>query len=552
MRFPATVGHPLRILLATAVLTLFVLFILFAPNAEAASTPTPTPTPAKAAAPPPKPPDPVKASDVLKNAEKYIGVPYVYGGFSPTGLDCSGYVSTIWQVTRHTTDNMSEVTRPISKDELLPGDALNYPLAGAIGHIRIFDKWATADKALVWVYEATEPAVVHRVVPYDPRYLPVRRLNITSDVPMPPPPPLPADWNKPIKPAAAAAPAPAAAPTTPPAVITGRVTDEKSGAPVAKARVFYWTDADQYSVASVVTDADGRFTTPKTTAGMYEMAAYAGGYDVEFRGSLDLRAGGSAAFELKLEAAVGPTAGSRIGPATPIDAANAAKVLPTGDPPTALPQDYDVPGGHFFTQTAGHDGITGFAVTDEGGVKFWSEFQRLGGVQALGYPVSKRFSSKGFTVQVMQKGVLQWRPEVGQAWLTNVFDEMHEAGKDDWLFSTRSTPRPLDPSFDGAKPWAQVLSGRVALLDPQPPIDKRYESAGDPLTFFGLPTSQVQDMGNHMAVRLQRAVIQLWKVDVPWAKAGEVTVANGGDVAKEAGLFPAEVLAPQRSPLLKQ
>ena len=61
--------------------------------------------------------------------------------------------------------------------------------------------------------------------------------------------------------------------------------------------------------------------------------------------------------------------------------------------------------------------------------------------------------------------------------------------------------------------------------------------AADPMTFYGLPTSAVVDNGNHYAIRLQRAVIQQWKVDVPWAKAGEVTVANGGDVAKEAGMF---------------
>ncbi|HZQ97939.1 MAG TPA: hypothetical protein VFC93_03890, partial [Chloroflexota bacterium] len=64
--------------------------------------------------------------------------------------------------------------------------------------------------------------------------------------------------------------------------------------------------------------------------------------------------------------------------------------------------------------------------------------------------------------------------------------------------------------------------------------------------------SKIEDMGNHFAVRLQRAVIQLWKVDVPWAKAGETTVANGGDVAKEAGLFPPDATTPQRSPLLGQ
>ena len=151
----------------------------------------------------------------------------------------------------------------------------------------------------------------------------------------------------------------------------------------------------------------------------------------------------------------------------------------------------------------------------------------------------------------MQKGVLQWRPEVGRAWLTNVFDEMSDAGKNDWLLSRRSTPKPLNPaSFDGGKPWPDVLSSRLGLLTATPSINTRYWDVRDPLTFFGPPTSRAEGMGNHFAMRLQRAVIQLWKVDVPWAKTGETTVANGGDVAKEAGLFPAEPLLPQRSPLL--
>ncbi len=73
----------------------------------------------------------------------------------------------------------------------------------------------------------------------------------------------------------------------------------------------------------------------------------------------------------------------------------------------AAPPDYDVPNGHFFSQAAG-PGEQGFAVTDEAGVLFWSEFQRLGGVQAVGYPVSNRFQWHGFTCQAMQRVVLAW------------------------------------------------------------------------------------------------------------------------------------------------
>jgi uncharacterized protein YkwD len=204
----------------------------------------------------------------------------------------------------------------------------------------------------------------------------------------------------------------------------------------------------------------------------------------------------------------------------------------------AAPLEKPVANGYFFTQTAGRDGSSGFRVTDEGGVRFWSEFQRLGGVAALGYPVSRRFEKDGFVVQAMQKGVLQWRPDVGKAWLTNVFDEMHHSGKDKFLADVRQTPAPLPDDWDKGKSWQQTVATRLALLDSHPAIRDRYFSVADPMTFFGLPTSPVTDQGNHYAIRLQRAVIQQWKQDVPWAKAGETTVANGADIAKEAGLFP--------------
>ncbi|MDO8689389.1 MAG: hypothetical protein Q7R39_05165 [Dehalococcoidia bacterium] len=55
-------------------------------------------------------------------------------------------------------------------------------------------------------------------------------------------------------------------------------------------------------------------------------------------------------------------------------------------------------------------------------------------------------------------------------------------------------------------------------------------------------------MGNAFVIRTQRAVFQQWKVDVPWASAGQVTIANGGDIAKETGLFPQEAVVPGTPP----
>ena len=35
------------------------------------------------------------ATEIIKNAQKYMGVPYVWGGDTPTGWDCSGYTQYV-------------------------------------------------------------------------------------------------------------------------------------------------------------------------------------------------------------------------------------------------------------------------------------------------------------------------------------------------------------------------------------------------------------------------------------------------------------------------
>src|SRR5437870_5513776 len=57
------------------------------------------------------------------------------------------------------------------------------------------------------------------------------------------------------------------------------------------------------------------------------------------------------------------------------------------------PADYPVANGHFYTQANGKagEGGTGFAISDADDVPFWSEYQRMGGPDVLGYPISRRF-----------------------------------------------------------------------------------------------------------------------------------------------------------------
>src|SRR5438876_6861743 len=94
--------------------------------------------------------------------------------------------------------------------------------------------------------------------------------------------------------------------------------------------------------------------------------------------------------------------------------------------------DFPIANGWFYTQ-AGGGGGRGYAVTDDGGVRFWSELQRLGGVAAVGYPASQRFQWDGFTDQVFQRVIFQWRPDQNAVNFVNVFDRLHDLGKDEFL-----------------------------------------------------------------------------------------------------------------------
>ena len=202
-------------------------------------------------------------------------------------------------------------------------------------------------------------------------------------------------------------------------------------------------------------------------------------------------------------------------------------------------RDFDVVNGHYFTQTGSAEDA-GFAITDEDGIPLWSEFQRLGGIGALGYPVTRRFVWEGFVVQATQKAVLQWRPDLNQAVYVNLLDELHEAGLDAWLDAQRQIPPPAQFPDEEGLAFEEIVQRRISLLDEYPALRAAYLNAPDPVEANGLPVAPVTDYGPVLVLRAQRRAFQLWKVAVPFARAGDVTVVNGGDLGKEAALYPSE------------
>ena len=196
----------------------------------------------------------------------------------------------------------------------------------------------------------------------------------------------------------------------------------------------------------------------------------------------------------------------------------------------AASDDYEAVGGHFFGQTS-------FGISDVDGAPFWSTLKALGGAEAIGFPTSRRFTWLGRPTQLFQRALLQYEPLEKRIVVLNVMDLLHDRGRDEWLYRARTVPRQLPPDFDRGKDWPAVVEARQALLDAQPRLREAYFAVRDPITRYGLPTSSVEDLGGHYAVRLQRAVLQLWKQDTAWAKAGDVTEALVGDIARDAGLF---------------
>ena len=126
---------------------------------------------------------PISRREIIANAQQFMGLPYVWGGNSSTGLDCSAFLSKAWGVSRHTTDNLAEIARPIDKSELQQGDALNLTTArdaDGAGHVRLFDRWANPEHTKLWVYEETPPRSVHHVINWDNRYQPYRRFDVAE------------------------------------------------------------------------------------------------------------------------------------------------------------------------------------------------------------------------------------------------------------------------------------------------------------------------------------------------------------------------------------
>lgn len=99
---------------------------------ERAATPTPAPAEQAAAVP-------VSANGnaIVEIAARYVGVPYLYGGTTPDGFDCSGFTSYVFAQVGislpRTSSAQRNVGTVVSRADAMPGDLIWSP-----GHIAIY------------------------------------------------------------------------------------------------------------------------------------------------------------------------------------------------------------------------------------------------------------------------------------------------------------------------------------------------------------------------------------------------------------------------------
>jgi cell wall-associated NlpC family hydrolase len=124
------------------------------------------------------------ADKVIDFAKTFLGVPYVYGGASPAGFDCSGFIQYVFKEFGYslarTAGDQSLFGFDVTLSELQPGDLLYFKgrnvNSSAIGHVGMVT--AIKDGKIEFIHAAGKSVrmdVFNNSSYYVPRFIKARR-----------------------------------------------------------------------------------------------------------------------------------------------------------------------------------------------------------------------------------------------------------------------------------------------------------------------------------------------------------------------------------------
>ncbi len=125
-----------------------------------------------------KAPAATTADQIISTAKQYLGVPYLWGGTTPNGFDCSGFVQYVF--AKHgislprTSKQQYGVGTAVSKSQLQKGDLVFFDTSGSgVSHVGIY---AGDD---LFIHASTSKGVIFSSLDntyWAPRYLGARRV----------------------------------------------------------------------------------------------------------------------------------------------------------------------------------------------------------------------------------------------------------------------------------------------------------------------------------------------------------------------------------------
>ena len=195
-----------------------------------------------------------------------------------------------------------------------------------------------------------------------------------------------------------------------------------------------------------------------------------------------------------------------------------------------------LPDGCLFTITGGDTPYPddGFAVTNADSVPMW-DFVQEQDLQAIGYPISQRWSDGPFTLQAFQKVILQWDPGRQRVNWYNTLDVL--ADKHANVELPNVPAHQVLEADQGVTSFGVIIRNHLALLDANPKIKAAFLAEPNWLNLYGLPIAYEEREvdGNPQGLqvlRAQRTVFAIWNVPAPGTTVGSVVLQNVPDKIK--------------------